>query len=319
MLIKSCVLMVMLGASSGLGCGSGFSPYNKLEDLRLLAVRAEPPWVAPGSSTVLDALVFEPDGQAVQYAWSWCPARGNTDNDFACLVSEAELATQLGLDPSLVSYDLGQAPTAELRYLGTPELLNAVCAGVRAQDATLFVPNCEHGFPVSVGLTISTAEAKIQAFKTVYLVVAPDRGTNQNPLLEAVWANKEGLGRDHADLVVEGTPSTLAYGETYDLFVDLPENAAETYVPAPTHLEPTPAARRESLIITWFVQAGETEAARTSYIEGEVKMDVLEHNQWTLPQPEEVDSSPAALILVVRDNRGGTSWLTRQIELVSPE
>lgn len=69
-------------------CGDPLPRYSKIDALRVLAVRAEPPEVlldAPAAFAVrFDALVVDPSGGAVEYAWSFCPVEtSNGCRDFA--------------------------------------------------------------------------------------------------------------------------------------------------------------------------------------------------------------------------------------------
>lgn len=63
------------------GCDPGVSERWLLEEMRVLAIRAEPPEVAPGDTIALDALVVDPlgEGRPVQQTWAVCtpdPALG---------------------------------------------------------------------------------------------------------------------------------------------------------------------------------------------------------------------------------------------------
>src|SRR5688500_17757616 len=76
------------------GCGDTSSDADRvttLDSLRVLAVRSTPADVAPGETATLSALVFEPDDGALEYAWSWCPARSDESGNFECSVEEEAL------------------------------------------------------------------------------------------------------------------------------------------------------------------------------------------------------------------------------------
>ena len=76
--------------------------------------------------------------------------------------------------------------------------------------------------------------------------------------------------------------------------------------------------QREVLYITWFIEAGHTSSQHTTFFEGTAGFNTLDHNTWSLPQPEEFDRDHAKIILVLRDNRGGVAWLTRDVLVALP-
>lgn len=78
--------------AAGLGCNSTLPPSQRVDKLRLLAVRAEPPEIAPGKSSRLDALIGLPDrtGQpatVLSYLWLACQEPVGTQMPAPCGVS----------------------------------------------------------------------------------------------------------------------------------------------------------------------------------------------------------------------------------------
>lgn len=62
-----------LATLASAGCDDGLPSVTEVTDLRVLAVRAEPPEVAPGQSVALDALVVDPQGRApTSIKWYAC-------------------------------------------------------------------------------------------------------------------------------------------------------------------------------------------------------------------------------------------------------
>ena len=196
-------------AALAAGCGVGFDPYNQVSELRVLALRADPPALAPGETAVIDALVFEPDDEPISYAWSWCPLQGGVERNYECAVSEAELGAMLappGGAPVSVSYDLGTAATASFAHALDPSFVAAICsqpfaAGVEGTTATL---DCTQGLPIAIGLTVRAGDEEVRAFKKIYLAADPAAPRNHNPSVAGLFIGAEEAERDAAVELVEG-------------------------------------------------------------------------------------------------------------------
>jgi hypothetical protein len=72
---------------------------------------------------------------------------------------------------------------------------------------------------------------------------------------------------------------------------------------------------RERLVLTWFVEGGETLYERTSFIDGVIPLDEAARNEWTLPSRADYAGDTAGLWVVVRDERGGVGWLQAGVTL----
>ncbi|MBI5511541.1 MAG: hypothetical protein HY903_22525 [Deltaproteobacteria bacterium] len=305
------------------GCGSTFDPYNQLEGFRLLAVRAEPPTVAPGATATIDALVYEPDGPGTTYAWSWCPVRTGADGAYECAMSEADFKAELeavGVPVDSLTFDLGTNETATFAYPLDPTILALICATAMGPPGAgaAGLLHCDQGFPVSVGLTVRYGDKEISGFKTLRLALDAAAPANANPVLTDLSVAEAKGTRADAAVLPAGEPTyTMVLGEKYELFAEVPEAAAETFF-GTTTTGIAPTEQREVLFITWFVDGGSTAHQRTTFFEGTAGFDRLVHNTWTLPQPEELGRDRARLVLVLRDNRGGVAWLRRDVLVGRP-
>jgi hypothetical protein len=305
------------------GCGGNFDPYNELKSFRLLAVRADPPEIPAGGAAALEALIYSPDGSAPTYAWSWCPWRSGADAGFECAVSEADFKAQLadaGVPTGDISFDLGTSPIANLSYPLDPAVLAAACARPQAPTAGAapVTLNCDQGLPISIGLTVTLGEKQVSGFKSAYLALDSSRPLNQNPVLTGLGIAEADTAKDSATALDAGDPTfTATLGKKYELFADVPQESAESFFGTTTAGVP-PSQQREVLVITWFIEGGSTVSQHTTFYEGTADFDRLEHNTFTLPQPEELDRDRLRLVLVLRDNRGGVSWLTREILVERP-
>lgn len=70
-------------------CGSEFDPVSRVTDFRLIAVRADKPFAAPGDTVTLTTLSHEPFGRPVTWAWGTCVLPSSA-NATGCLQKIAE-------------------------------------------------------------------------------------------------------------------------------------------------------------------------------------------------------------------------------------
>jgi hypothetical protein len=310
--IRHLSMLALLGLAAG--CSDSFPVYNELEGFRVLALRATPPAIREGESTTLDALVFVENGDLadVSYAWSYCPLRASSAAGGDCLVDEATFAEALGLPAEAVDFDLGTEPTATLNYPGSALAFRAACANQASSEQAAFFA-CDGGFPISVRAEVRHGEQTIVIQKEVKLVFdeADVAAPNQNPRIGAVSVEQ---GKTETPWE-EGAPATLELGTKYKVYARVGEGQSEAFTPEPTEIEPSPEPQKEALYISWFVTSGETEYQRTSYLDGEVAIEKLEEIEWTLPKSGDEPARTARFYAVLRDERGGVDWISRDAEL----
>ncbi|MBK6688816.1 MAG: hypothetical protein IPG45_30375 [Deltaproteobacteria bacterium] len=177
--------------------------------------------------------------------------------------------------------------TASVAVITLPNDLRGLCeaaASVAAPQDGLRL-NCEDERPsIAIRLVVEADDGPVSALWPLVLG-ENGRAPNLNPTLTAVWA--EGAPLQDGDVVSPGK-----------------------VLPLLAVASPTVAEDAESLKVTWFVTGGEVDRARTAYAPGG-DLDAMGANTWTLPESGE----DAALHLVIRDDRGGVSWLSRQVRL----
>jgi hypothetical protein len=314
-------IALALGAPAA-GCGRDFAAFNELDKLRVLGVRAEPPALGPGASAVIDALIFEPDGDELSYRWSWCPLAAGGQTGFECALDEERLrelaeAAFPGAGALVPSFDLGGGATAEFGYPLTPELLRALCEAATSEELPSFVPlpDCSRGLTVSLRLEVEAGGEIVTAVKDLPLFWDAADADNGNPAVAGLAATPDGAAPIALD---EGGGTTLAAGGFHELRADIAIAAAEVFTQAPAGDEPEPEPRRERLFMTWFVTGGRTDFKRTTFIEDEVGLDVLTENGWVAPTLDEAPDGTVAIFLVLQDERGGVGWLGRAVGLEEP-
>jgi hypothetical protein len=126
---------LLLAAIGAAACADDVAPFNRLEGLRVLAIKSDPVVPGPGEETTLSALVFTPGEEKVTYEWSWCPVAGQTGQP--CPVSLEDLAGLGGGGPGP-----GAPPAAATSDAGATS--NAPDAGA-ASDAGATAPAADAG------------------------------------------------------------------------------------------------------------------------------------------------------------------------------
>jgi hypothetical protein len=287
----------------GAGCGNDFDPYNRINSLRVLAIRSEPPAPGPGETTTLSALVFTPvEGTPVTYSWSWCPFAGPANAGYACQVTPEQAAMLAGAGVTLPGFDLGTGPTAQLANAIDPAILARLCAG---QPGVPELPDCEGGFPVQVRLVVGGGGDSITSVRQLRLRFDPATPPNTNPHIDGLAATIGG-----ADMPIGDLPAlTLPRDEETVIKVQVPIEVSEMYRGKDD--DDQIADVRERLIFSWFVESGDTDNPQTSFIQTKTTMiplDRASRAKWTPGKTKDYPATTSRLIVVLRDNRGGVAW-----------
>jgi len=168
-----------------------------------------------------------------------------------------------------------------------------------------------------VKLVVKSGGKQVTAYKTLTLLppgADPAERNNHPQLTDAVSV------RDIGVTPAKSGVKTLQAGHRYAVTTAADDGIAESFVPEPSSDDPKPERRRETLVMSWFVTDGgfinpDPNAAedpftegdsQTTFVDGSSKFKDVLVNGWELPLtagPEE-----ARLIVVLRDERGGTGW-----------
>lgn len=293
-----------------LGCSEpDFPAYNELDSMRVLAVRAEPPDLVPGSVSRLDAVIFDA-GEPVRLSWSMCPWPSEPNDGFRCVVDQSlweQAWTSAGLEdpPSL---ELGSADTADLRVPEDVTTVRTLCKELLARlgaSATL-PPDCDTRWNWTVRLTVVGGEDTIESVKDVPILLAADPERNTNPVPGDLTIERGG-----DVMAAEGVQ--LPVDTDVELRLSIEADQAELYTPSPAFAQSAADVepRRESLSFTWFVEGGETERVRSVFNEGVESLKSASHNEWRTPKAQ----AGSALFVLVRDNRGGVGFVRSDVML----
>lgn len=345
-LARSAAVLLALVA----GCGSDFDSRTLIKDFRILAMQTSPPWFVRGEEAVTRVLTAgEPRGTtAPTYRWSWCLLRGSNDQGFACLLTP-ELMNQYlearGLPALLPSSDLGTNPTASLSLDIPPEVFEneedtGFCSLLRSPDGPLgeisrFVtlPDCNGTYPISFEVQIRDGDRTLYGFTSQNYVYDPRVELNAQPDISALdirvvdrvgnpleqplefeksylfeLSNDEGLGEDRTR-----TEQLQRLSETFS-----------------STTSPNAPRQHEQLSLSWFSTTGDWDAPRTGYLPsnfvndaGEVFDREAQIQEWVdartneleLPKPAELDGTSFDVTIVIRDGRGGLSWVTKTFDI----
>ena len=259
-------------------CTRSFTPASYVHGLRVLAVKAEPPEVAPGQSTTLTALAVDTTGAPVEVSWVAC--------------TEPALTGKGSINPDC--FAAGAAPF--LVPLGAGLSLTATVPNVTPSD--FGPPDASGGLYLPIVLHATSASGALDA--AYGLRLAQGTPPNQNPLLADVV---EVLASGASVPIDEATPLEVHAGEELTLQARFAPGSDETYAGAPGQ----PAALTEVLSVAWFASGGSLSEAVT----GLDKPDTVWRADEDLPAP----GGTIDLWIVGRDERGGTDWLHRTLVL----
>ncbi len=291
-----------------LGCGETFAPESRVEGLRVLGIRADPPEIRPGASAALSALVVDPKHSPSERTTVWvgCDPDPFGRNRSACadttLLQDGStfVGTNGELPPGVHLIGLGDAA----RYTAPANLFNVLPAddarrqaGVVGQVLALVVGE-------AVAITASQEELKavferVRAKQTASVLamfrlrVSEASSPNQNPGIDLVGVDAADLKPLERVKLSPGTQSALR--------VSLRPGAVQSYlIDTPSQLE----VRDEVLVAAFYATAG-------SFTDDRLKIGSETIPYFGVagtkdePAPENRQGS---LWTVLRDSRGGQSW-----------
>lgn len=295
------ISLVLLAA-----CEPDFTPYNELQGLRVLSVRADRPELVAGETATLDALIYSDLGDATT-TWELCPWPSEPNDGFRCLVEQADFEAvwrEVGVEGNAPALAMGASPTASVTFPGDLAQARGLCQRMteRLAEAPALPPDCTRSWPWTVRLVTRAGDAEVDTVKTIALLLDDGLVPNQNPALGTLSAD----GRTLSDVPVE-----LKTGKDHALALTLAEGAIETYLPTPALGEAQKPAVKETLLFTWFVTRGETEFMRTVFKDGVESLPKALKNTLTTPK----EAGDAVLYVVVRDGRGGVGHLRGNLRL----
>lgn len=271
------------------------SPAWRIDKLRVLAVRADPPEVLPGETATFTALITDPNAETGAVVWLACPPDDNGGIGFGCAIDPSFDFTSASAEDLEAAGFIGFEPLIPPVYTAPVDLLDGLDAFesrdgqyVLVQIAVLPKALLDEGFD-GADFDFNQLEA---AYKR--LVVSTETAPNKNPVVESLFVD---------DLEIpEGTVVEVDAGETYKLLPVLQEGSIEQY--SYTDKNDVTSDRYEEPYVSWYADGGElTKSASVfPYLDG----------AWRAPAADDDGPKSGTWWGVVRDRRGGMNWVSRQ-------
>jgi hypothetical protein len=307
--------VAIIGALALVACENPFIPQSVITRPRVLALRADPPEVAPGESARFTPLVIDPEERTPSFRWFACepmPEASGIDRP----VSPCE-------DAQLLADVEAFAMTAGVTSLGTSS--TAIYRAPSELDVTK---------PLVVHLVLVSEIAGTRDLVRKEITISGDASTrNHNPEIELVVAG--GRAREPGDVV------GVRQGAILELSAIVTATSAELY--DRVHPDGTKDRAQEDLLFSWFTEHGRfgtdykppvggilrlLDAAGppmdVSIREGggksstddlgfKVSLNIPLADEDVPPPPP--SNRPFRVIVVVLDKRGGVTWAEREVSV----
>lgn len=295
--------------SIGSGCGSNFTAESVVESLRILGVQSQPADLHPGESATLQGLVTDPNGALTDRSaiWFFCDPDPFNLNRSACsdtsTLSNSLLATstdqRMDLPPGMHLIGVTLAPSftiaAELfsplqhedprRITGTVAEILVIAVGASLPP----LPTLQQ----LRGLLDRVKARSVPSVTGLFRVrISEDPQRNHNPQLGRLIADGRSLP--------QGAVLRLNFGTSISLDVEVSDDSFEEYDQlTPTGIE----HKQERLIASYYTTLGQFTNDRISLRSGTIASLRLPSDTIIVP------SRRGRLWVVVRDTRGGVSWI----------
>jgi hypothetical protein len=297
---KSIAIALATTVTCAPSCGGDFDPASRVTELRVLGVRADAPYAAPGQSVHLEALAFDAQGRALTWGWGLCinPASPSAPGCVASL----ETST-LVIQRSLSSFDftlpadvITSLPPAAAAHASVGAIVVA-CPGELSQAGGSLPFRC---VDAASGQHLGT-DAYVVGVKRIF---ARSVDRNENPVIERVrWDGSDWSAEDVKE-VAACDASGNDYGECtantqHVITVDVPAASTETGI------DSFGASFEEQVIVQYYATEG--------IFEHDVRLASESSTGWTARR--ESAGSTVKMWFVVRDDRGGVTWEERQVRV----
>jgi hypothetical protein len=294
-------IVTAFAAVSIFGCSDPMESGSLVDELRILAVRADPPEIAPGAGTALTTLWADPKGGGRDVTFVWIAAAGQID-----IASGFPCATPLA-PPQIVTngengdhYEISTTPDDLIEQLA---MTDETCAKI-----TILVLACAGGTPPSADdfAQLGSLDLKSDLCRggegvvaTKVVRVSRNEAPNMNPSIDSFAIAGLAIPQGQSEIQI---PLCLPNTACKDVPLDaiLAQSSFEAY-PTSYVMPGATGYSDEVLYISWFATAGEFDNDRSASDSPEEPAS----NRLSLAVD---DPDSLTLYIVAHDNRGGTSW-----------
>lgn len=329
------------------GCAEEVSGSATIEDLRVLAVRAEPPEVltepetsvenSSARSARFEALVVDPQGRTVSYEWSFCPVESNeTCDDYDRRKAEAPPEFQTILDTTRAQRLAGQSPIPADGIAARPRTFEVEIPfelfRYHLAESALGTGN---GAWVSAVLRVQAGRDAVIAQKRLVLnardlaafnpelsraglEVCPSEGVAEGPQRRCLPLHARTANRNPEVLGIE-----VARGRTGDASFELLKGALILNAGEKVRVRPVLAEDAEETfeLVEPTLQTNDLRVRNRreelvvswfttggKFAESQTAVHLTRGLDNTFTPPEHSAGKTLTLFLVVRDQRGGVDW-----------
>jgi hypothetical protein len=305
--------LVVAAALAQTACGADFDPGSRVTDFRLMAVQADAPFAAPGEQVHLRALYHEPFGRPVSLTWMTCQTPEDI-SPLGCLAKIASDSAASGQPPAMqqgegldevdvtIPADALDGVPADGIGNATIGVVTVACPGTMS----MVEPAATGDLPFRCAEAGTNADLPFERFavsvKRIFLRRA-DR--NENPAIDQVtWDGQPWLDTDVKSVrPCNDDPNKLDDcdgGEEHRLSVELAPGYAESGTDELGH------EFAEQVIVQYYATEGT--------FEFDVRTGDSPANRWVARK--RASGQTQTMWFVVRDNRGGVSWASRQVQVL---
>jgi hypothetical protein len=292
-----------------LGCDEALEPGSKVDSFRVLAEQADLPYAHPGETVQLTSLSYDPHGRSINWAWASCvnPASSTLEG---CLAKIAEnpdpagavfaIGPDVSAPPLLVPADVISSLPVAARGGASVGVVSVACPGELSMGAG------PGGLPFVCKDAGSGRELGLDEFIAgIKRISVRETDRNQNPTISGVTFDGAGWGEGE----VKSIPRTCDDDKwdyagcpddtKHQLTVQLPEGTVES------GKDELGGEFGEQVVVQYYATEG--------FFEHEIKIAAQTKNGYVARK--QAAGNLVTFWFVVRDNRGGVSWTSRQAQV----
>jgi hypothetical protein len=292
-----------------LGCDEALEPGSKVDSFRVLAEQADLPYAHPGETVQLSSLSHDPQGRSINWAWASCvnPASSNLEG---CLEKIAEapdpasavfaIGADLDAPQLVIPADVISSLPAAARGGASVGVVSVACPG------ELSLGTGPAGLPFVCKETGTGRDLGLGEFIAgVKRISVRESDRNQNPAISGVTFD----GADWAEGEIKTIPRTCD-DEKWD-YVGCPDDTKhQLVIQLP---EGTVESGKDELGEDFTEQVVVQYYATEGFFENEIKIAAQTKNGYVARK--QAAGQLLTFWFVVRDNRGGVSWTSRQAQV----